>query len=308
MSIDNDRVRVDRTSESSSRRASDADGFSPHFSKFLADNGYGDFDFAKPGAAAFGGKQSAADKVTRQPVILVHGNSDTAQGWRTVIKALKEEGYEDAEIYALTYGPGRPSLAALQHHSKDDLEDIRAFVEAVLEYTGADQVDLISHSLGVTLSRQAVKGGAGCDVFRDCYDLGEPLSDRVDAFIGIAGANQGLSTTRGWGALLPTGNRVSGLHPDSKFLADLNADPTKEGQRVYSIGGKYDQILGRDAGTTDRIPGEDDAVTGPWGHFGARTFSTEYQLRLLQKSLSEGTVSKRQRQAERPKRKPIEEK
>ena len=36
---------------------------------------------------------------------------------------------------------------------------IRRFMEAVLDYTGAPKIDVISHSMGVTLSRAAIKGG-----------------------------------------------------------------------------------------------------------------------------------------------------
>ena len=293
-STDTGSVRVDG-SGLQSLRTSWRQGFSEDFQQFLADNGYGHFDFARSGAPGYGGRASREEKVTREPVILVHGNSDTARGWRPMIDALKADGYQDSEIYALTYGPGNPALAAYQHHSKDDLEDIRAFVEAVLKYTGAPRVDVISHSLGVTLTRKALKGGEGCDLQANCYDLGDALTDRVDAFVGIAGANHGLSSARGFGAFLPTGNRISGLHPDSKFLSDLNDDPTREAQRVYSIGGRFDQILGRDAGKTNRIPREDNAIEGPWGHFGARALTSEHQLRLIQKNWP--TDQKKDRQA-----------
>ena len=36
---------------------------------------------------------------------------------------------------------------------------VRKFIEAVIEYTKADKVNVIAHSMGVTLSRGAIKGG-----------------------------------------------------------------------------------------------------------------------------------------------------
>jgi len=36
---------------------------------------------------------------------------------------------------------------------------LRAFTEAVLNYTGAEKINVISHSMGVTLSRRVIKGG-----------------------------------------------------------------------------------------------------------------------------------------------------
>jgi len=37
----------------------------------------------------------------------------------------------------------------------------RAFVEAVLQYTKADKVHIVGHSMGVTIGRKVAKGGAG---------------------------------------------------------------------------------------------------------------------------------------------------
>jgi len=39
------------------------------------------------------------------------------------------------------------------------LEYLRAFTEAVIAYTGAAKIDVIGHSMGVTLSRRVIKGG-----------------------------------------------------------------------------------------------------------------------------------------------------
>ena len=54
-------------------------------------------------------------------------------------------------------------------------------------------MDIISHSMGVTMARRVIKGGhvEGAKV---PYDVGAPLNDRVNTLIGIAGAN--------WGAVL----------------------------------------------------------------------------------------------------------
>jgi len=68
---------------------------------------------------------------------------------------------------------------------------IRRFMEAVLDYTGAQKIDVISHSMGVTLSRAAIKGGK--------YYLGnvgdiylKPINKFVRTYIGIAGVNYGV--------------------------------------------------------------------------------------------------------------------
>jgi len=76
-------------------------------------------------------------------------------------------------------------------HSSEYLEYNRAWVEAVLAYTGAEKVDIIGHSMGVTLGRRIIKGGY-VKAEPNPVDLGEALTNRVDTFIGIAGANYGL--------------------------------------------------------------------------------------------------------------------
>lgn len=40
---------------------------------------------------------------------------------------------------------------------------MRAFVEAVIEYTGAPKVNIIGHSMGVTIGRKVIKGGSATD-------------------------------------------------------------------------------------------------------------------------------------------------
>lgn len=40
---------------------------------------------------------------------------------------------------------------------------MRAFVEAVLAYTGSPQVSIVTHSMGVTIGRKIIKGGKAQD-------------------------------------------------------------------------------------------------------------------------------------------------
>lgn len=40
---------------------------------------------------------------------------------------------------------------------------MRAFVEAVIAYTGTSKVNIIGHSMGVTIGRKIIKGGPAID-------------------------------------------------------------------------------------------------------------------------------------------------
>ena len=69
---------------------------------------------------------------------------------------------------------------------------LRKFIEAVLLYTGATKVDVISHSMGVSFTRRVLKGGIIYSL-GESFDLGQPLTEKVDTFVGIAGPNWGIS-------------------------------------------------------------------------------------------------------------------
>ncbi len=124
---------------------------------------------------------------------------------------------------------------------------MRAFIEAVLAYTGSDKVDIISHSMGVTLGRRVVKGGY---VSSDDFDLGASLAGKVDAFVGIAGANWGLTACY-LDPLPGTCSKKNGFYPGyaagplglSDFLSELNKDDTKEGSFVASILSTEDDLI-----------------------------------------------------------------
>ena len=132
-------------------------------------------------------------------MIFVHGWTDIGvglteyaeqNGFTPSIEYFLTQGYTKADLYITTYGVGYPKYS-ICYFSKDFLTYLRAFMEAVLAYTGAAKVDVISHSMGVTLSRAIIKGGIIKDAKRP-FDLGPSLASKVDTYIGIAGGNYGI--------------------------------------------------------------------------------------------------------------------
>lgn len=264
--------------------------FKPDFQQWLNANGYGDRDFAKNPhqLPSFGGRSSPNEQIAREPVILIHGNGDTAAGWNDVISQYKRAGYKDSEIYVMSWGDGKVSSATNNYHSEHNVREVRDFIQAVKDYTGAEKVDVVGHSMGVTLARKAIKGGTGTDEASPggTYDLGAPINEGVDTFVGIAGGNRGLLSCDLLGNPNPTCNTENGFSTRSRFLQELNADPTREGDHVYSIYSYADGILGygpMGGLRTGPIPGEDGEKRFLYlNHFQTRDQSAGVQLSMIQ--------------------------
>lgn len=277
-----------------------------NFQTWLNANGYAGYDFNR-GGNSYGGKASASDAVVNQPVIFIHGNSDSAlgqssalTGWNASINYFGSQGYKTSELYATTWGDADPLLSAYQYHSKPNLQKIRAFIQAVKAYTGAAKVDIVTHSMGVTLTRKAILGGSGNDSANGGdYNLGLPLTSSVDAFVGISGANWGLVSCYQTGAATPTCGAANGLYPGyaagsppfglSNILSNINyAASHYEGGFVYSIWSSADEVIGygdvvyyRD---TSRIPGQNGEKTFsgyPYGHINSKDLTGYYQWRMV---------------------------
>ena len=168
------------------------------------------------------------------PVIFVHGNQADAENWFAVAGQFNRiAGYTRQEMYALSYNglanfaagaptrsaPGPESIAYVQanpttlgnggHGAANDVNvpDLYAFVRAVMAYTGSQYVDIVAHSLGVTIARKMLY------LHRDLYR-------HVLAFVGIAGGNHGTSVCRGIDTVYYGCEEIA---PGTKWLAQLNS-------------------------------------------------------------------------------------
>ena len=276
------------------------------FQSWLNANGYGGYDFNQ-GGNSYGGRANASDAVVNQPVIFIHGNSDSAlgqsstlTGWNSSINYFGSQGYKTSELYATTWGAADPLLSAYQYHSKPNLQKIRAFIQAVKAYTGAAKVDIVTHSMGVTLTRKAILGGSANDAANGgTYNLGLPLTSSVDAFVGIAGANWGLVSCYQTGGSTPTCAATNGLYPGyaagsppwglSNILYNANYSASHyEGDYVYSIWSTVDEVIGYGnvvyGRYTSQIPaqnGEKRYGSVPYGHINSKDLSGYYQWRMV---------------------------
>ena len=168
----------------------------------------------------------------RRPVVFVHGNQRDACDWRPHVPFFLQRGYTGDDLWAITFKEATPSHESMA-------EQLDAFITNVREHTGADAVDVVSHSLGVTGARYWL-------TTRARYEW-------VENFVGLAGANHGtvLST---WCA--ETGIK-SGAYGSSEFLrydhdeiADhpltrVNEDETPGDIEYYTLRGSEDSLFWR---------------------------------------------------------------
>ena len=136
----------------------------------------------------------AAGPVARTPVLFLHGNNDTPfptacnpfyGKLHAFAQAFEARGYRPSELWGLGYQGDQCDLIATPtnrsseaHTAVANARDLDRFVRALLAYTGAKRVDIVAHSLGVTLTRS----------WLDSYHANH-LVGRV---VAIAGPNHGI--------------------------------------------------------------------------------------------------------------------
>ena len=137
----------------------------------------------------------AAGRVTRTPVIFLHGNNDTPYATacnpygnvHDMAQYFLDHGYRASELWGLGYQGDQCDLAASPtnrsgpaHSTLANVPDLRAFVRSVLAYTGARHVDIVGHSLGVTLAREWMREDHASRLVRHLVAIDGPNHGIVD--------------------------------------------------------------------------------------------------------------------------------
>lgn len=158
---------------------------------------------------------------------LFFGNRLQSDGFTTCIFELKGDP-STGNI------PGTASMAT-------SADSLAVFVQDVLAWSGASQVDLVGHSQGAVVARWYVK-----------FDGGAPY---VDDLVSIAGPNNGASVTNlsalfANAILTPFGTSCAAVAPcaelqgNSAAINALNAgDPTPGNVDYYGFISDFDQIV-----------------------------------------------------------------
>lgn len=233
---------------------------------------YGGRFHPRVGYGGFGGGPCRAE---RTPVIFIHGNGERATGWdapvvgqvegheapsRSVYAEFRARGYNDCELFGITYLSAEEQKNPRGNYHRPRKYDILIhFIEAVKAYTGKNQVDIVAHSMGVSMTLAALTFHA--DLFPNKNGW-----TSVRRFVNIAGGVRGLPACLSAGFINPFvatcgsqnffNDYTFGFYPDSGFFFGANAWTGADGPRslrlapvhhpkvlFYTISaGRHDQI------------------------------------------------------------------
>jgi pimeloyl-ACP methyl ester carboxylesterase len=189
----------------------------------------------------FGG----AGHARRTPIIFLHGNNDVPfptpcspyGDMQEMAQYFADRGYRASELWALGYQGDQCDLlvdptirSSASHTATANVPDLRRFVDAVLESTGSQRVDIVAHSLGVTLAREWMRQD-------DAYA-------KVRHLVGIAGPEHGIINCSpnplnyfqfpSQGGFTPGAPVCDELgSPDTAFLRQLNPADETPGPTKY---------------------------------------------------------------------------
>jgi hypothetical protein len=170
----------------------------------------------------------AKGPLRRVPVIFLHGNNDTPFATscnpygnvHDFAQYFVDNGYRLSEVWGVGYQGDQCDLPAdetlrsgVAHGTAPAVSILRNFVHAVMKYTGASHVDIVAHSLRVTVARE--------------WMLQDNAYKIVRALVAVDGPNHGIvdcspSTDNYW---QQTAN--GGFTPNSTICDEYGSDQTQ---------------------------------------------------------------------------------
>ena len=149
---------------------------------------------------------AAASAVAHDPILFVHGWSESESLWTTMIGNFSREGWTREELNNWRYNTSQSNVTTAR--------EVKTKVEEILTRTRAAKVDIISHSMGGLNTRYYLKNLAG--------------TEKVDDWVSLGGPNHGTTTAE---FCLETSCRE--MRIGSTFLRELNATDETPGAVNY---------------------------------------------------------------------------
>jgi triacylglycerol lipase len=146
-------------------------------------------------------------RFARDPILFVHGWTESADYWYTMIGWFEEDGWPRSYLSAYTYDTAVSNRISAE-------QEVKPRVEELLSATGAARVDIVAHSMGSLNSRWYVKKAGG--------------EATVDDWVSLGGPNHGTLAAEICAELV-----CREMLPWSDFLAELNAGDETPGAVDY---------------------------------------------------------------------------
>jgi triacylglycerol lipase len=200
-------------------------------------------------ALCIAGAAFAPAALAKEPILFVHGWSESASAWNTMVANFEKDGYAKSELVAYSYNTSNSNKVSAEN-------EVKVRVENLLKSTGAAKVDIIAHSMGSLNSRWYIKFLGG--------------ESKVDDWVSLGGPNHGTDFANFCFSTACTEMRIG-----SKFLAELNAGDETPGAVNYGTWwSPCDEIINPDSSVA--LSGATNTKTACISHAALRTDSTVY--------------------------------
>jgi triacylglycerol lipase len=196
-----------------------------------------------------GSALSPAIGSAQDPILFVHGYTESASVWNTMVANFEKDGYPKSYLSAYSYNTSQSNIV-------DAEKEVKPRVEALLKNTGATKVDIIAHSMGSLNSRYYIKNLGG--------------ESKVDDWVSLGGPNHGTDFANWCFSTSCVEMRVG-----SKFLAELNAGDETPGAVNYGTWwSPCDEIINPDSSVA--LSGATNTKTACISHSALMSDSTVY--------------------------------
>ncbi|HEY3434970.1 MAG TPA: alpha/beta fold hydrolase [Solirubrobacterales bacterium] len=191
-----------------------------------------------------------ASSVAKDPILFVHGWSESSSVWKTMIANFEKDGYAKSELSAYSYNSNTSNKTLAE-------TEVKSRVEALKKATGATKVDIIAHSMGSLNTRWYIKFVSGGEA-------------NVDDWVSLGGPNHGTST-----ANLCFSAACVEMRVGSTFLSELNAGDETPGSVSYGTWwSPCDEIINPDSSVA--LSGATNTETACISHSALMTDKTVY--------------------------------
>ncbi len=129
---------------------------------------------------------SNAEDMHHNPVLFLHCWTGTNYSWYLHKNLLEQDGWPASYLHAYNFDDtNNCSLQASFHKANQ----VKEWVDTILNQTGADKIDLVGHSLGGMIARYYIKFLGGNNMVDDYVSLGSPHHGELNTPCGAAGVN-----------------------------------------------------------------------------------------------------------------------